>query len=330
MIFGIISRLKQSTSFANFITTGNNPFEMKNAVVTVSNGEYLQGTKVLFHSFMVHNPQFHGDLVVIHNNLALKNRKEISDLFDVRFVQVSLELLKSIEKLVHKENNLKTRHQRFWSLEAFNLSEYSKVLFLDSDILCKGPVNKVFDLKNGFSACPDISFHEGMSRDKITFQKVAAKHGSFQTISEPFNAGVFLICFSELPKNMYSELLGLLNGSIFSGVKSGHTDQYILNLYFENQVNFIGSQYNYLIGRKRGLENIQGIEAHEAKLIHFIRQPKPWELKKAVKNRLKGKRDPLYWSEWHKVYRTVLKLSNQKDYRLRNSLNILISKFLFR
>lgn len=301
---------------------------MKNGLVTVSNEEYLEGTKVLFFSFLKHHPKFVGDLIVIHNNLPINKQEELTDLFDVNFVQIGEELVRTIQNLVDVKNELENRYQRFWSLEVFKLKQYDHLLFLDSDILCRDSLQHLFDLSHGISACPDMSFYEGISRDRISFQKEKNPINSSQNIFKTFNAGVFSIRFSKLSGTVYTDLLDLLKASTFSGVRSGHTDQYILNIYFENKVNWIEVQYNYV------LKNIELIEAktlvspEEASVWHYIRHPKPWKLKRIMKNRLKGKAIPSYWKEWHKIYRLVLKENNTKNFKIENTINAVLSKLL--
>lgn len=301
---------------------------MKNALVTVSNEEYLQGTKVLFHSFLNHNPQFAGDFVVIHNRLPIDKQQEITELFDVNFVQISGELIRSIDGLVQEKNELKNRHQRFWSLEAFKLNEYDNILFLDSDILCRSSLQHLFDSSCGISACPDMSFYEGLSRDKTSFEKVDIQLNPGQNIHKTFNAGVFGVCFSNLPETVYTELLGLLKASSFSGVQSGHTDQYVLNIYFENNVNWLEVGNNYVLKNTKLIEAKTGISPKEASVWHYIRHPKPWKLKRIIKIRLKGKNIPSHWLEWHRVYRLVLIENNKKRFKLINTVNGLLSKIL--
>jgi lipopolysaccharide biosynthesis glycosyltransferase len=295
---------------------------MKCGLVTVSNEEYLEGTKVLFYSFLEHNPEFDGDMIVIHNCLSAEKQDELSTLFDVSFVQVNDRLRESIDKLVKEKNELKNRYQRFWSLETFRLNQYDRLLFLDSDILCRGSLEHLFDSSHGISACPDMSFYEGYSRDRRSFRKVNTQHNSDEHILKTFNAGVFSICFSKLTTTVYSDLLGHLNRSVFSEVKSGHTDQYLLNVFFENKVNWLEVTNNYVLKNTKLLEANTGISAKDALIWHYIRNPKPWKLKKLLKNRLTGKAIPPFWSEWHKVYRKVLGSG------FKNNITSLISRVL--
>jgi lipopolysaccharide biosynthesis glycosyltransferase len=301
---------------------------MKNGLVTVSNEEYLEGTKVLFYSFLEHNPRFFGDLIVIHNRLSPQKQDELAKLFKVKFVQIGNELVKAIENLVQEKKELKNRYQRFWSLEVFKLNQYDNLLFLDSDVLCRNSLQHLFNTSHGISACPDMSFYEGVSRDRISFQRVNSQVNSDQNILKSFNAGVFSICFSELSSSVYSELLDLIKGSVFSGVKSGHTDQYVLNVLFENKVNWLEVKYNYVLKNTKLIEDKTGISSEEAIVWHYIRHPKPWKLKRILKNHLKGKAIPPTWSEWHQAYRKALRLNNKKSYRVKNTLNRILSKVL--
>lgn len=301
---------------------------MKKGVVTVSNEEYIAGTKVLFYSFLKHHPNFVGDLIVIHHNLSTDKQEELSGLFDVKFVQISDAIIQAVATLVQEKKALKNRYQRFWSLEVFKLNQYDHLLFLDSDILCRGSLEPLFDLPYGVSACPDLSFYEGASRNRLSFQKVPSAVHSAENILKTFNAGLFSIRFSKLSPSVYTELLALLKYDVFSSVKSGHTDQYVLNVFFENKVNSLGVEYNYVLKNVKKVEATTGISAEEAVIWHYIRHPKPWKMRRIIKNRLKGIAIPPYWGEWHKTYRLILKESNRKRFKLKNVIIGLFSKVL--
>jgi len=301
---------------------------MRNGLVTVTNEEYLDGTKVLFYSFLAHNPQFEGDLIVIHHDLSAEKQQELILLFDVIFVRIGEELIHAIEALVQEKRELINRYQRFWSLAVFKLNQYENLLFLDSDILIRGSLQHLFETSNGFSSCPDLSFYEGVSRSRVSFQKVESHLNPDENILKTFNAGVFSVCFSKLSPTVYVELLDLVKGSVFSGVKSGHTDQYVLNIYFENKVNWLDLTNNYVLKKTELIERVGGVSASEALVWHYIRHPKPWKLMRATKNKLKGIPISTYWSEWHSTYRLVLKESNGKCFKIKNLLSVWLSKIL--
>lgn len=299
-----------------------------NGIVTVCDEEYLAGTKVLFYSFIQHNPEFKGEFLVIHDHLGTQSQHELTELFAVRFIQLSESLTRVIDALVKDKPELKNRYQRFWSLDVFRLNQYENLLFLDSDILCRGSLQNLFANPQGFSACPDLSYYEGKVRKRISFKKRPASMEVGQDFLKTFNAGVFMVSFSKLSLTVYDEILNLLNSSTYEGVSSGHTDQYVLNLYFENKVTWLGVDNNYVLMHTDLIIDKTGITPKEALIWHYIRHPKPWRLRRILKDRLKMKAVSPYWSDWHKVYREVLKVSSGNNFKINNLFLRIISKII--
>ena len=108
------------------------------AMVTVTDEKYFIGTKLLIYSFLKHHPNYQGEIVVIHDHLPQHYRDELSSFYAIQFEHVSERLQTKLEALVSALPHFKNELQRFWSVELFRLTSYQKILFLDSDILCRG------------------------------------------------------------------------------------------------------------------------------------------------------------------------------------------------
>lgn len=274
------------------------------ALVTVTNDKYIEGTEVLFHSFLHNNPGFRGDLIVIHDNLSKSLQERLTLLFPAKFIRVSAELKNQVNRLVESQSHYANRYERFWSLEAFNLAEYDSVLFMDSDTLCRKNLNQLFESSASFSAAPDRGFYEGLGRHIHTFEKITEPSQHAEYSLQTFNAGVLFFRPKRLPKSTFTSLLELTSPEAFAQVTSGHTDQYVLNRHFHQQVSWLSSSYNFLMkGRTEHEELSRPDEAH---IWHYIRHPKPWKFKKLMKYSLTGKPDIASWKEWHQHYRSVL------------------------
>lgn len=281
----------------------------RRALVTVSDEFYLLGTQVLFYSFLKHHPNFEGDLIVIHDHLKPKNKKYLTKKFNVQFEQVSSELTEKLNDLVNVCPHLANKIKRFYSLEMFRLKSYEQIIFLDSDVLCIGNCSYLFDMTQKIAAAPDLTFYYAEARDKTTFR--AVKKIDKKSFLKTFNAGVIVYNFENNISNDYKHLIGMLSPEVFTKVTSGHTDQFLLNSYFEESVSWLDTHYNYLIRENRVIINELNLKPEEAKLIHYIRHPKPWNFKQFIKDKMKRREKVEYFNLWYEAYKEML--SNEKN-----------------
>jgi lipopolysaccharide biosynthesis glycosyltransferase len=298
-------------------------------LATVTSKSYLEGTKVLFQSFLLNNRDFDGDLVVIHHELSLQDQEELSNLFHVKFHKVSDQLESKVKILTQEYPFYENKYQRFWSIEAFNLGQYEQVLFLDSDVLCTGKINHLFTSKASFSACPDIIFYENKVRDAQTYIQNEEVLSSSNALSKSFNSGVFFIDSNSISERAYQDLLDLLTPSTFKRVKSGHTDQFLLNTYFRNKVNWLDVSYNYYMNRVKLLSEKTNTLPAQALLLHYIRHPKPWKHKYLIKQRMIRRGAFYNYNQWHSIYRSILKIELKGKVSFKKMGYLLASKILF-
>jgi len=299
---------------------------MGQALVTVTDKNYYKGTLVLLHSFLKHHSTFSGDIVVIHHRLPEPLQKKISACFPVVFNPVSQELLVKLEQLVAECPQLSNKVARFYSLEFFRLTDYDKLLFLDSDVLCRGNLEEIWRSEEAISAVSDLSFYKGVFRNRTSFTAVPSERKGADVYDRTFNAGFLFLNQAGMAKNAYSELLNRLNASNYKAVSSGHTDQFLLNQYFEHHVNWLDSRYNYLLRVEAHIKSKTGLGAKEGLIWHYIRNPKPWNFKRLLKNKIKGKKAMPYFMEWMDEYVDVLK--ERKNPSLGIKLELLFLELL--
>jgi lipopolysaccharide biosynthesis glycosyltransferase len=299
---------------------------MSQALVTVTDKNYYKGTLVLLYSFLKHHPNFTGDILVIHRRLPKKMQQKIIDGFPVTFIQVSQELHTKLEQLGAQCPQLSNKMSRFYSLELFRLTSYEKLLFLDSDILCKGNLDELWRSEEAFLAAPDLSFYKSEFRHRKSFTTADSGPGGVDVYERTFNAGVMFLNNARMAKNVYSELLNLLRASNYKMVSSGHTDQFLLNQYFEHKVSWLDSRYNYLLRAEELITAKTGLWAKEAILWHYIRNPKPWNFKRLLKNKLKGIQSLPYLGEWLDEYVEMFRETQKPN--LSNKLKVLFLRLL--
>ena len=243
--------------------------------VTATTESFVPGTFVTLGSFLQHHPDFDGDLVVVHDELPEEHRRHLAAISSaVRFEQVSAELRSRLAALRAERPALAGRLAQFYSLEAFRLHGYGKVLYYDSDVLFQSSVADLFDSPDALLCCPDGIHLRGLRRDAATFGPVAAE--SADAIEGNFGAGFLLIDSALVEENAYEALLALLTPETWQGTATAHTDQLVLNRCFGGRQTLVSSAYDFVLERAALIKAREGVDAEDAKALHFIGGVKPW------------------------------------------------------
>jgi lipopolysaccharide biosynthesis glycosyltransferase len=243
------------------------------ALVTVSSSEFFLGTKVLFRSFLIENPSFSGDLIIIDTGLEIYQKKALSLWFDAKFENLSDKISDKINSLSQKLPHYLNTKQRFASLFAFQLENYDKILFCDSDMLCESDVMALFYHSSEFAACPDPRALQGFWRNEHTFlhskpDSIPENYRSF-FIPKLFNTGLMVIDKKLIASNIYENMLEYLVPRNFQHIKTGHTDTVVLNRLLLNKAQWLDPDYNRYWPLLKETDKVNGF-------IHFIWKPKPW------------------------------------------------------
>ena len=160
--------------------------------VTAATERFVPGTLVTLASFLKHHPGFDGDLVVVHHALPEAHRRHLARACPgLRFEAVSPALRARLSALGAARPDFAPRLAQLYSLEAFRLRGYRKVLFYDSDVLFQAPVDDLFDSTAALLCCGDGVFLRGGRRDAATFAPLppAPPHGAPGPSGAPGPAG---------------------------------------------------------------------------------------------------------------------------------------------
>ncbi len=284
----------------------------KQVIATVTSAEFVPGTLVLIHSFLRHNSWFKGDIVIICEPLE-PAQKQLFEIFpNVIFQKPGDELLLQIGHLCRDLPKLVPKRRRFYSIEAFNLEGYQKMLFFDSDMLITGDLSEVVDLHQDLLACSDNPYDKtDRIRDRISFKRLpmTVTAEPSQILAQTFNAGFMVVGKKFLNTSTYQSLKDLISLDVFSKIRTHNTDQVVLNLFFDGMVTFLPPGYNLILSQSPELIQNDKIAGSEIKILHFTGQYKPWETS-AKMDELKV--DPCFnsfFNEWHQAYKEVFKLS---------------------
>jgi len=176
----------------------------------------------------------------------------------------------------------------------FNLLNYKKIIYLDSDLLIRENIDHLFnyDTTNKIYITYDVFFRS--QNKSIIFKK------------NQFNSGVIILEPSNKIYNILYEKI-----SDFIGKKDELiTDQTIFNLLNEQSyiiINYLDFKYNFIsvLGNNEYI-----IKNENPAIVHFILHPKPWNIIDLDENILQLKiysNPKKYFLEWIDLYFDMVK-----------------------
>ena len=249
-------------------------------LVTVATEAFVPGTRVLLGSFLRHHPRFAGDVVVIHDALSQAAQDRLNAVSDrVRFEPVSAALKDRLARLCAAHPAFARGLEYFYALEAFRLPGYRKVLFYDSDVLVRAPVDDLFEADALLSCCPDRVALGGGRRDARTFEPLPPADPASPDapgLTDTFNSGFLLFDGRLAEGGCYADLLAMIAPDTWPGPDAPHTDQFLLNRYFAGRHTLISSTYNYLLASTAAIRARESLTPERAKVLHFNDPVKPW------------------------------------------------------
>jgi glycogenin glucosyltransferase len=185
--------------------------------VTVCNKDYLIGFEVMLKSLIDNNPR------VINDNLPfviITNDLNPEDLVTSRKIYNNIHIKRYDESKYSQIEELKKQQMAFGDYtkyEIFSLTEFKKIIFLDSDTIILGNIDYLIDFKESFGCVRELFIDQ-------------------------YNTGVMVIGNEYLNPKITEDLINLTN---VYGITE-HLDQDIINSYFYDEVTEIPISYNYL------------------------------------------------------------------------------------
>ena len=271
------------------------PRHAKVCLVTAATEHFVPGALVTIGTFLRHHPRLDTDVVLIHDGLTEAKRDMLAAAFDgVRLALVSPELRHRALHLVAALPHRRVTPKHFYILDAFRLAGYRKVLYCDSDLLFRAPIGELFDSTATLLCCPARDSLLGWRLDAATFLPIEepARSGppdrgrreggppadERAVLEDVFNAGFLLVDGRVMGEAAYSELLAGVSPERLRDVKRQVGDQTLLNWYFAGRQTMISSTYNFLVPHAARIREREGLDAADAKVLHFTRPVKPWML----------------------------------------------------
>lgn len=234
---------------------------LKNAYVTVLSTEnYLKGVIGLFESLKLTNPKYNNYVVVVNEKI---NNETISILESYGYLVIKRKSIFIPETVLSKNNKLNmTRwNYTFDKFNIFELTEFDKIIYLDSDMYIARNIDELFECKD--MSCVAAGQSMKGNEDWINL-----------------NSGLMVI---EPKKELIREFIKILQEANF-GKNIG--DQDVLEEYFSwhtkpelklpEKYNIFATYIDYYINELNyKLENIA--------VVHFTGEIKPWMMNESEK-----------------------------------------------
>jgi lipopolysaccharide biosynthesis glycosyltransferase len=283
----------------------------KYCLVTITDTDFVPGTLVLIHSFLKHNPWFAGDIVVLCNQLGPRYRRYFKVYPQIKFIEISKELINRTNALCQAEPKYEHRKGQFYSLDLFKLRGYNKILFMDSDILITGSFKALFNMPDKLITCPDNFHYRDLLRDPVDYSEHELKEGEDPSNfwSGTFSAGMMLIDGSMINDQTHQEIIKLVDTSHFKTVSTNHSDQLILNQYFRGKYKLVDARYNYRFNIAVEVLANENVRLEDAVAIHFTARKKPWNAMHVVRSSFAI--GPRYIESYHRWLNEWHELINQ-------------------
>lgn len=241
------------------------PSREKTALCTVLSDPFVLGFCVLTHSLRRQHPDLDLPFIIIHHPelapLSPSSREMVSSSYpDVRFHEADASLYQTVWD--NRDGRLRTPHRlksAFFALEAFSLSDFDRVIALDSDMVCTGDLNPLFTHPAAFAATRAIDYDAGV-------------------ILDFFNTGVLVIGAPHLTGETYHSLLKHRISDEYE-TRMGKADQAILNDYFRKNYTPLDEAYNVTKRKFPDTEYacVEDLFGDHVRILHFVAE-KPWEL----------------------------------------------------
>ncbi len=245
-------------------------------IALVSSDEYMKYTAVVMLSVLQHLPSkqsifFHiltEDITDNSKNKILKMKKKYN--FDVEYIYIDDDKFKMIEKIKTPNHVKRITYARLFLPDL--LPNLDKILCLDSDLLIKKDISKLYNL--------NINTYLFAAAEDANHSKIAERLWGNKDLPY-FNTGVLLINLQKLRSINYKE--NLRQKIQINSNKYQISDQDIINDAFRGYIFPISISWNFYheylfslgIYKPSNVNDYKIISSSPA-IIHFVGAAKPW------------------------------------------------------
>jgi|GEM_PF-1514017 len=271
----------------------------KYCLCTVLNDKYIIGFETMLYSFYKNNNWFNGDILIMYDVkysiLSDKSKKEILSKFpNINFLKIDTSKYNKVNMNFIKKNFIPP----LIKFEIFGLTNYDKVLYIDSDTLILSSIYELF-IRDENIIC--FTHERYLVENKEIWNNIYDG-----TIKTNINNGVIFINKNMLNKTHVDGMLNLAyNYDESFPHYNKYPDQDIMQEYFIEkniEVTLGPNTYNTIkrvfYGNNKKVTN--------EKIIHYIMK-KPWNT-----NEIKYKYINNIWNDYNYEFNELFKMKNKK------------------
>jgi lipopolysaccharide biosynthesis glycosyltransferase len=229
-----------------------------NAIVFTITNDYIKALEIFLISYRVHNSYTPDCVVFEEEPITLDAKNIISNVYPkTTFIKLNSNF--EYERNFERRKWLINPANRF---NIFLLKKYDKIIFFDADMVIVNNIEKLFYIKNEFSAVyhPDP---DGIRSNNLCLSCDYSNKINFD-FNKTFNAGLMVIGNEYLNEQTANNLFDIYKQKDWLG------NQGPLNYYFNSKVNLLNS--NYFVSTPFLNKNL-----YESGIIfHFAGNKKPW------------------------------------------------------
>lgn len=267
-------------------------------VTILSTDSYLPGVITLHYSLLKTKPKF--DFICLITPNISKDVRDMLFIFNITTLEI-----KPVTN-PHNQNENDRRYYNYSKLNMFGLTQFSKIVYIDADMIVLHNIDELFEKPN-MSSTNAGGWLARLPNDK------------------QLNSGLLVV---EPNQKLFEDMLskvGLIEKEMGKG------DQAFLHSYFENwpeqkelhldhvynvfsmHISSYGSEYGYYLDLKRQYNN-DNYDKKRIKIIHYIGQKKPWTHVKMILHFKKEKLTHRQKAEiiWLKKFIAALNTKNLK------------------
>ena len=213
-----------------------------------------------------HDPARSYVATVLHTEIPEARQKEMSAYFDergfsLRFRSVKDEIEALAARLHTRDYYSNATYYRLLIPALY--PELTKALYLDSDIILRADVAKLYDVRMGDALAAAVP--DGFVNHVPLLRRYVENRVGVPADTPYFNAGVLLMNLVEMRKLRFGELFASLLSSVTFRVAQ---DQDYLNVICRGRVKFLSDEWNYMP---------LAPAKSEPRLVHFNLDNKPWQ-----------------------------------------------------
>ena len=247
------------------------------ALVTILNDKFVLPAKVMLYSFFCNNPWFDGDVVVMSSDddlmyLSEASKRELSSMSPaIKFVTIkNSEYTKAYE---HFQDIIPiTLKCTLYKLSIFGLSQYEKIVYVDSDMLILKSLRDLFESNIHLGAAPDIPLSENQDETYLKYENIFIRN------KEYFNTGIIVIDKKFLSTRMKGNIISFAE-KFPIGDKRGsyggiYPDQDIINKFVERYCDISILPIKYNMPQRRFINGNRDVK--DECVIHYLGGEKPW------------------------------------------------------